>query len=105
MASPFPDYEQALKQTFGPACNYAQVENGYGQDRVHRTTTTVVLGSRSDAGEILATWEDSKLPNTSYVERLNLRLRRSCRSPPSLELPRNNRVNASGKRAFIAGCE
>ena len=77
-SDPFPYYEQALRQTFGPACVYAQVENSYGQDRVHRTTTTVVLGSRNELDSILAISEDSKRPNTAYVERLNLHLRRSC---------------------------
>jgi transposase-like protein len=77
-SDPFPYYEQALRQSFGPACIYAQVENHYGQDRVHRTSTSVVLGSRNALAEVLADSEDSRRPNTSYVERLNLHLRRSC---------------------------
>jgi transposase-like protein len=77
-SDPFPYYEQALRQSFGPACIYAQVENSYGQDHVKRSNTTVVLGSRSALADTLFYSEDSKRPNTAYVERLNLRLRRSC---------------------------
>jgi hypothetical protein len=64
-SDPFPFYEQALKQTFAPTCVYAQVENDYDQDRVKRSSTSVVIGSRGQLDEILARSGDSKRPNTA----------------------------------------
>jgi hypothetical protein len=77
-SDPFAHYEPVVRPSFGPGCVYVKVKNDYGQDRVKRAEASIVIGSRAALHEILAHSEDSKRPNTSYVERLQLLLRRSC---------------------------
>jgi hypothetical protein len=77
-SDPFAHYEPVVRRSFGPGCVYVKVKNDYGQDRVKRAQASIVIGSRAALHEILAHSKDSKRPNTSYVERLQLFLRRSC---------------------------
>ena len=62
----------------GPRCVYVKVRNSYLANRVVRTQATLVLGTPNRLDAILERSEDSNRPNTAYVERLNLFLRRSC---------------------------
>jgi IS1 family transposase len=77
-SDPFPYYERELRRGFGPACVYVQVKNYYRQDKIKHATASIVIGSEERLRDHLACSEDSKRPNTAYVERLNLFLRRSC---------------------------
>jgi len=77
-SDPFPYYERELERGFGPACVYVQVKNYYRQNKIKRATASIVLGSKERLQEHFARSEDSRKPNTAYVERLNLFLRRSC---------------------------
>ena len=77
-SDPFPYYEQELKRGFGPACLYVQVKNYYRQNKIKRATARVLIGSPDRVAAHFSRSEDSKRPNTAYVERLNLFLRRSC---------------------------
>jgi IS1 family transposase len=89
----FKYYEPVLKRTFGRACVHVQVKNRYRRDRIVRTQARVAAGEEWRLEQALARSEDSKRPNTSYVERLNLFLRRSCsylqrRTPAPARKPR-----------------
>jgi hypothetical protein len=74
----FKYYEQVIKRTFGPLCVYVQVDNRYQRGRLVRSKATRVLGTAEGFERARARSEDSQRPNTSYVERLNLFVRRSC---------------------------
>jgi hypothetical protein len=52
------------------------VEKSYAKGRIRRQSVRVVLGTREDLEDALARSEDSKVINTSFVERLNLTIRR-----------------------------
>jgi hypothetical protein len=75
---PFIYYEEQLRRTFGPTCVYVQVENRYRRDRILRTDWRLVYGSEAQYLAARARSEDGTKPNTSYAERLNLFVRRSC---------------------------
>ena len=75
---PYLYYEPELRRTFGPTCVYVQVKNRYRRDRILRTESRLVIGSKHQFDAAWARSEDSKRPNTSYIERLNLFARRSC---------------------------
>ena len=57
---------------------YQQVDNVYARGRVVRTSSRLVLGTKGALEEARSRSEDSKRPNTSYIERLNLRKRMNC---------------------------
>ncbi|WP_419192187.1 helix-turn-helix domain-containing protein [Engelhardtia mirabilis] len=87
--------ERVIARVFGPTCVHAQVEKRYRKGRVVRAERRLVLGQDWMLDEALGRSEDSKSINTSYVERLNLTIRRSlaclqrkttamCRSEASL---------------------
>lgn len=78
VSDPFPYYERELERSMGPRCVYVKVRNAYLADRIVHTQATLVLGTPDRLDAILSRSEDSNRPNTAYVERLNLFLRRSC---------------------------
>ncbi len=77
-SDPFPYYERELKRGFGPACTYVQVKTHYWQNKVRRATAHVIIGTEERVRQLIDRSEDSTRPNTAFVERLNLHLRRSC---------------------------
>jgi transposase-like protein len=88
----FKYYRQSLRKTFGPTCAYVQVKNRYARGRITRSRATLTLGDRWKYEQARERSEDSKRPNTAYVERLNLHLRRSCaylnrRTPSPMRKP------------------
>jgi IS1 family transposase len=72
----FSYYEEQVRKVFGPTCIYAQVQKSYRDGQIRRSATRLVLGCPEDLEEALARSEDSKVVNTSFVERLNLTIRR-----------------------------
>jgi hypothetical protein len=76
-SDPFPYYERELVRGFGPACVYVQVRTQYRQNKIKRVSANLVMGSTQRLESHFARSEDSRRPNTAYVERLNLFLRRS----------------------------
>jgi transposase-like protein len=74
----FKYYGPVLRRTFGRACVHVQVKNRYRRDQIVRTRARVMSGEEWCLERALARSEDSRRPNTSYVERLNLFQRRSC---------------------------
>lgn len=88
----FKYYEPSLRKAFGSACVYVQVENRYRHGRLVRTRPTLKLGSQWRYEFARSRSEDSRRPNTAYVERLNLFVRRSCaylhrRTPSPMRKP------------------
>jgi IS1 family transposase len=86
---------EVIAHTFGPSCVHVQVKKRYRKGRVVHTEKKLVIGTNDDFLEAMSRSEDSKTINTSYVERLNLTIRRSiaclqrktnamCRSERSL---------------------
>ena len=71
-------YAPAMRKTLSPLCAYVQIDNDYARDRISRTESRLVMGSRDLLERAKARSEDSKKPNTSYAERLNLFMRRAC---------------------------
>ena len=86
-------YEKVIRKTFGPYCTYVQVEKRFQAGRSRRTRTRLVIGSPDDLDRALERSEDSRKINTSYVERLNLTIRRSlaCLQRRTTALLRSNR--------------
>jgi IS1 family transposase len=90
------DYNaDVIAQTFGPTCVHVQGKKRYRKGRVVHTQKKLLIGTEDDLLEAMSRSEDSKTINTSYVERLNLTIRRSiaclqrntnaiCRSERSL---------------------
>jgi transposase-like protein/IS1 family transposase len=74
----FKYYAAAMRKTMSPTCAYVQIDNRYARDRIVRTESRLVLGGLELLEQPRARSEDSKKPNTSYVERLNLFVRRGC---------------------------
>jgi transposase-like protein len=77
-SDPFPFYNREILRTFGGACVYVQVKNRYRQNKMMRSTPKLVFGHQWMLDAMQARSEDSKKLNTSYIERLNLSLRRRC---------------------------
>ena len=77
-SDPFEFYEREIRRTIGPGCAYVQVKNVYRRNCIVRSEAKVILGSQDHADALLEKSEDSKHMNTSFIERLNLVLRRSC---------------------------
>lgn len=87
-------YVPAFRRTFPPTCVHVQVKNRYARGKILRTRSRLVTGGqvRLDAAQRRS--EDSKRPNTSYIERLNLTVRRSCsylhrRTPAPVRKPQH----------------
>ncbi|MBL8802904.1 MAG: helix-turn-helix domain-containing protein [Planctomycetes bacterium] len=74
----FKYYLPCLQRTFGPTCVYMQVKNRYARGRITHTSARQLIGDPCKYEQALERSEDSQRPNTAYVERLNLHLRRTC---------------------------
>ena len=74
----FKYYASALRRAFGPACVHVQVDNRYRRGRIVRTSSRMVHGAAWALERAQRRSEDSRRPNTSYEERLNLHRRRTC---------------------------
>jgi transposase-like protein len=88
----FKYYLPCLRRAFGPACVYVQVKNRYARGRLVRSKAQLKLGTEWTLERARERSEDSKRPNTAYVERLNLHIRRSCaylhrRTPSPMRKP------------------
>jgi len=69
-------YEKIIPRLFGPTCVYVMVEKKYGKGRIRRPRTRLIMGTQDDLDLAFQRSEDSRKINTSYVERLNLTIRR-----------------------------
>jgi len=76
----FKYYEQALRRAFGPTAVYVQIDNRYAKNRIVRTRSHLVFGAEWKHEAAVARSEDSKRPNTAYIERLNQFMRFACSS-------------------------
>jgi len=88
----FKYYLPCLKRTFGPSCVYIQVKNRYARGRITHTRATRLIGDEWKYEQARERSADSKRPNTAYIERLNLHLRRTCaylnrRTPSPMRKP------------------
>jgi hypothetical protein len=88
----FKYYLPCLQRTFGPTCVYMQVKNRYARGRITHTSARQLIGDPCKYEQALERSEDSQRPNTAYVERLNLHLRRTCaylnrRTPSPMRKP------------------
>ena len=67
-----------MAQVFGKSIAYVQVDNRYGARGIVRSESRQVLGSPLALEYAWDRVEDSKRPNTSFIERINLRKRACC---------------------------
>ncbi|MEM7517700.1 MAG: helix-turn-helix domain-containing protein [Planctomycetota bacterium] len=75
----FKYYEPVMKRILGNTrVVYLQIENRYSRRGIVRTESTQVMGTALARQYAEERSEDSKRPNTSYIERLNLRKRMCC---------------------------
>lgn len=70
-------YGWVLKRFFGPTCFYGQVVKKWKKNRVTKVDREIVIGERWQIEEALECSEDSEKLNTSFIERLNLTIRRN----------------------------
>ena len=101
----FKYYEQVMKLAFGPSVVYVQVHNRYKRDQIVRTQSRLVLGAEWKYEAALDRCEDSKRPNTAYIERLNLYLRFMCsylrrRTPAKMRKPQKLKDAVDLLRSF-----
>lgn len=73
----FKPYAWVMKRLFGPACFYGQVVKKWKKNRVTRVDTELVIGEPWQIRHALECSEDSGKLNTSFIERLNLTIRRN----------------------------
>ncbi len=71
-------YFWVIKGIFGPACVYDQVIKKRRKNRVISIDRKLLIGTDKRLEEALQNSEDSEALNTSFIERHNLTLRRSC---------------------------
>src|ERR1017187_3915649 len=71
----FKFYRQVVQRLFGTACLYGQVIKKRRNDRVVRVQRKASFGAPWRWDEWWRNSEDSRLLNTSYIERLNLTIR------------------------------
>ncbi|MCE9594435.1 MAG: hypothetical protein K8S98_09585 [Planctomycetes bacterium] len=71
-------YAVSLRRVFAVAGVHVQVDNRYSGGRLMRTNSKLMTGPQWRYEQARSRSEDSKKPNTSYVERLQLTLRRGC---------------------------
>ncbi len=72
----FEFYKKATERIFGSACLYGQVIKTRRTDRVVKVERRAVIGAEWRWEEALRESEDSVKLNTSFIERLNLTIRR-----------------------------
>jgi len=73
----FKPYEWVLKRLFGPTCFYGQVVKKWKKNRITRVDREIVIGEPWQIQHALDCSEDSEKLNTSFIERLNLTIRRN----------------------------
>ena len=75
----FKFYAEAIRHVFaGRPAVHVEIDNVYGRRGVVRTTWRRALGSKWAHEEAMVRNTDSKKPNTSFIERLNLNKRMCC---------------------------
>src|SRR5215469_4040923 len=72
----FEFYERVIGQVFGPACVYGQVIKTRRNNRIVKVERRPVIGTEGRFEERLQQSEDSSTLNTSFIERLNLTIRK-----------------------------
>jgi len=73
----FTPYSWVLKRMLGPACLYGQVVKKRKKNRITKVDRKVIVGSKEQIADALECSEDSQNLNTSFIERLNLTIRRN----------------------------
>jgi len=73
----FTPYGWVLKRMLGPACLYGQVVKKRKKNRITKVDRKVIIGSKEQIVYALECSEDSGKMNTSFIERLNLTIRRN----------------------------
>ena len=74
----FEFYAKVVRELFPNACLHGQVVKEWGKNRVRSITRSLVTGAEFQLDDALARSEDSTSINTSFIERLNLTIRRGC---------------------------
>ena len=74
----FKYYPITIRRTFGPGCSHVQIKNRYRRDRILRSTARLIHGPQARYDFARSRCEDGTRPNTAYIERLNLHIRRCC---------------------------
>ena len=74
----FEPYGWVIKRLFGSGCVYGQVIKKRRKNRVVSIDRKLLIGTDKRLEEALCNSEDSETLNTSFIERHNLTLRRSC---------------------------
>jgi len=72
----FEFYHKVIRRIFGPACLYGQVIKTRRNDRIVKVERRAVIGDAWRFDEALFNSEDSSTLNTSFIERLNLTIRK-----------------------------
>ncbi|MFT5464733.1 MAG: transposase-like protein/IS1 family transposase [Planctomycetota bacterium] len=91
----FKFYAPSIRLVFGPGCVLAQVIKKIKCNRVARVGAKLVIGSEFMLADALHESEDSNKLNTSFIERLNLTIRRG-----SAYLNRRSPCHARKKRTL-----
>ncbi len=87
----FEPYSWVIRRLLGPACVYGQVIKKRRKNRITVVDRKLLMGTDQLLKDALQDSEDSETLNTSFIERHNLTLRRSC---PYLQ----RRTNAHARR-------
>jgi IS1 family transposase len=72
----FAFYANVIRRVFGPACLYGQVITTRRNDRIVKVERRALMGAAWRLEKALHYSEDSSKLNTSFIERLNLTIRR-----------------------------
>ena len=72
----FEFYKKVIRRIFGPACLYGQVIKTRRNDRIVKVERRAVIGAAWRFKEAIFNSEDSSKLNTSFIERLNLTIRK-----------------------------
>lgn len=73
----FTPYGWVLKRMLGHACIYGQIVKKRKKNRITKVDRKVIIGSKEQIADALECSEDSQNLNTSFIERLNLTIRRN----------------------------
>jgi len=73
----FTPYSWVLKRMLGPACLYGQVVKKRKKNQITKVDRKIIIGSKEQIADALKCSEDSQNLNTSFIERLNLAVRRN----------------------------
>jgi hypothetical protein len=77
VTDPFTYYQQEIARTWGPACLHVESSKTIVGGKVRRVRNKITNGEPWQLERVLERCEDSTEPNTSYIERLKLFIRRS----------------------------